>query len=343
MADQPKKPSKLILVIPIILVALGGILGIPSVRHALFSGQAATPVAVTSTAQAGSAAVPPAKKVIVENPRNASPMGQNTVFFSRGKQWPFEIEEKNATRVQYYYLWTPPAADATKKYPLVVFLHDEDGMAAGAASLIASKQMQTALPAFIVVPQIPKDKTWAFPDKFSGQEFGTNKKEQSTALAAKYPPEKQSLHDVMVLAAQLISRYNIDMDRVYIVGCGEGGTGVYGAAARYPDFFAGAVAISGLWSFNDAAKMAKLPLLVMHGTQDKTTDVMAGQGMAQLIRRAGSHAIYYQEIPDLAHKCDDPRLYAPAMWQWLLSLRKAPDPVDMQVGGYQDMQAPAHP
>ncbi len=335
--NAPQKSGQIVLICVIAAFVVAGILAIPPVRHAIFGG-----------GSAGGIAMPGQVKTVKEDPRNISPMGGNTPFF--GKPHGFALQDSPAVRrIQYYYLRPPAGAQPTYKYPMVVFLHDQAGNAPGAVQLIASKQMLTEFPAYVLVPMMPKMRTWAWPEKFSGQEYTITKRLQPLLNPNKWPKARQGMHDVLTLITQLAPAYNIDVDRIYVVGCGEGGTGVLGAISnpQSAQFFAGGVSINGVWSLNDAPKMAGVPLLLMQGLADKATDSQLPNSIVQIIHGVGGNQVYYQEFADLGDNCADPRLYTTAMWKWLFSLKKPPlaaPAAATEVEGYQDeMQKPGHP
>jgi len=329
-----KKSGQIVLICAITALAFAVAMMVPQIRHMVFGGGgggSSVPV------------IPGMTREVKESPRTATPMAEYTQFF--GKMHPTAFEGKGVKRIQYYYLRPPMNNVAATLYPLVIFLHDSDGNVPGAVSLIRSKETMAQFPAYILVPQMPKAKTFSYPEKFSGNEFGGNKKLQNNLRPSQWPAASQGMHDVMVLVTRLVSAMNIDPYRIYIVGCDEGGTGVFGAIsnAQYSDFFAGAVETGGVWDLNEAPRI-KVPLVMMQGALDKKVDPVFPQMMSQIIQNSGGK-VYYREFPDMEHSCTDPRLYTPAMWTWLFAQKRTPVVQPQgEVGGYQeDMQAPAHP
>lgn len=314
-ASAGKKQMLNMIIIGVILFfACAGAYLIPDVRNALFGG---------GGGGAGVAPVVASGEPVWEKPREPMPMGQYTTpVFGKVKAFT-QKDPSGGRRGQYYYLFSPRgAANSGEKYPLVVFLHDEKGIADRALSLL-SGPMQQALPAYVLVPMAMTGKTWAVPEKYHGQEFAGKDKANFGWSTKKFPTYKQLMPDVMNLVATLISNVpSIDDGRVYVAGCGEGALGVYGALANYADFFAGGVAISGLWSYNDARKLKDSPLLILHGGKDTTVPAAHAQMMGQLIQQVGGTKVIYQGIPDLARNCSDPRLFSPSTWKWLFSNRK---------------------
>jgi predicted peptidase len=250
---------------------------------------------------------------IVENPRIDAPVEAYTPLFSRKK---YEIHDGNHKRRLTYFWFAPKQPfPLGRKIPLVVVLHGAPGKAYAAEYLVPD-EMQRDFPSFIVVPQSPIAKKWAMPELFSGQEFSGSQLANYT-----YQPKLESLPDVVELINRLTREFPIDSSRVYIVGCSDGGTGVYGAVLRYPNMFAGAVAISGAWSFLDAGKMTQVPLWIEHGTNDNTFPALIPRVMADSIQKQGK-IVHYTEFSNMGHECPNPSLYTRPLWEWLFSQRK---------------------
>lgn len=73
--------------------------------------------------------------------------------------------------------------------------------------------------------------------------------------------------------------YNIDSERIYLVGFSNGGTMVYRAACEAPHVFAGIAAIGGtMRKAQDCEEEAALPVLIIHGTGDTTVPFDGGNG-----------------------------------------------------------------
>ena len=246
---------------------------------------------------------------IEELPRSDAPIEQYTHFFTK-KQ--FSVTGAQ-TRLLTYYLFEPSKSAAPDaKYPLVVVLHGAPGVAYAAKYLISS-QMQSAYPSFILVPQSPKGKLWAMPEALPPSQTPPGMKYD-------YHPELESLPDVEALVAELKKKNPIDEKRVYIVGCSDGGTGVFGAMVRYPDVFAGGVAISGTWSLLDVPKMTRVPLQIWHGANDPIMPVALVRDLATAIKQNGGQ-VSFTELPNVGHQCSTPDFYSIGVWQWLFAQR----------------------
>lgn len=333
-SPSKKKGAEIVMGAVIVVFILAGLMMIPAVRGAIFGSK--------GDVDPSALAVP--GKAITDKPRSETPMGEYTPYFGQRKT--FVIEEGNVQRTQSYYLVKPQKVEPGAKYPLVIFLHDEKGMADGAVQLLS--QRAKLPPFYLLVPQAPDKKTWAVPEKFSGQELGKSKT-AAQWTAKKYPEARQTMKDVLILVSRLLPVLQIDDERLYAVGCGEGGIGVYGALAKYSEFFAGGLVASGLWNFADAPKMLRTPLVIFHGTKDKHTDVIAAQGMSQVLKQLGG-TVSYNELTDLDRNCADPRLYSANVINWLFGQRRivmhkaaAVDEEGMQPAGYMGELAPPSP
>jgi len=242
---------------------------------------------------------------IDEKPRTLQPVEEYTKFYTQKK---FKAHRENGSDHGLTYYWyqpEPPYPDGLK-FPLVLLLHGGTGNSYAGKFLI-QKDIRLEFPAFIVVPVLSATKTWAFTSRmpdFPSKPF--------------FKGKEQDLPDAIQLIANLASEYPIDINRIYVVGCSEGGVGVFGAARYYSDVFAAGIAISGGWAAEDAPQMTNMPLLAIHGSLDKNVTVSLSRNMVAAIRKAGGQAEFI-EIPDMGHECPSSRLYSKSVWKWLFS------------------------
>ncbi|HYD18364.1 MAG TPA: hypothetical protein VEF76_07790 [Patescibacteria group bacterium] len=290
----------------VLICAVLGLVGfvammIPQVRGAVFGKSAGSIGGVVST---------------TDRPRNELPMGQYTApqFFKKKK---FVIEEPGSKRTVYYY-WYAPIAEGGQKLPIVVVLHDKDGLSP-AATYLRSAALQKKYPSYLLIPMAPKGKVWDSPVKYSGQEF------PKAELTPPAPEGARALRDAVIILANLTEHIPVDESRMYVVGCDEGASGVLGAAAHYPGIFAGGVAIAGKWSFLDSRKMAGTPLLLLHGLTDKALPPQFSDNMARVVRAAGGKAAFHA-FPATGHDCEAPIFYSGAVWNWLFSQQRQAPP-----------------
>lgn len=246
---------------------------------------------------------------IVEKLRTQTPVGPYTKYFERRQ---YVHRSRSATRVATYF-WRAPQKPWPEglKFPLVVALHGAPGTAYAAPYLL-SGDMQIDFPAFILVPMSPPGRRWSFPVKTTS----------FSAWVEEYVQNDHALTVVVGMIGDLSAKYPVDTDRIYIIGCSEGGEGAFGAARHFPDVFAAAVPISGGWSAWDAENLTKIPLLVMHGARDTVVPVSRSRDTVQAIRKLGGVA-EYAEFPSMGHECPSPSLYSKKIWAWLFSQKKS--------------------
>ena len=109
-----------------------------------------------------------------------------------------------------YRLYTPKAASAENKLPLILFLHGagergDDNAAQLKNCMKQFLKMQEKYPAFIVAPQCPRDKKW---------------NEVNWQAASHVTPEKPSdpFASLMPLLNELKKELPFDLKRLYVTG-----------------------------------------------------------------------------------------------------------------------------
>ena len=244
--------------------------------------------------------------------KNDQPMDEVTPGFERKV---FAAKEKKRKALTYFWYQPQPPYPEGLKFPLVVVLHDTTGKAQAAKSLVAPA-MQTAFPAFVVVPALTATSVWANPTKPIVQNDG------KVLSGAWY----EAIHDTVALIKTLPAQYPIDKRRIYVIGCAEGGMGAFGAVLHYPELFAAAVPINGAWSPEDSPHMTKTPIWALHGANDDVMPPYLSKDMVSLIHEYGG-PVFYSEMPGLKHDCSAKQFYAPQMWDWMFKqARPAPPP-----------------
>lgn len=260
--------------------------------------------------QQAKTAVPPVYKKDI--PRTAEPMAELTRFFEHHI---FGAKEENGGGHDlHFYLYQPEKPYPPEvKFPLVLVLHGGPGNGYAAQALVERAVMRLNYPAFIVVPVLPLHKTWAFPEAFP----------EDVPLKEYFIGKEQDLPDAVDIIRELSKKYPVDTDRIYAIGCSEGGVGVYGALRNHADVFAAGVAISGLWTATDAAHLTKRPLVIMHGGLETDTPVELARAVAQQIKKHGG-SVQYVEMAGMNHACPSPVFYGETTWKWLFAQRKPP-------------------
>jgi predicted peptidase len=144
-------------------------------------------------------------------------------------------------------------------------------------------------------------------------------------LVSPQSPSELDWWDVDSLNAVLddvLAKYDVDPDRVYLTGLSMGGYAVWDWAVHAPQRFAAIAPISGEPNTDlaDVIARAKLPVWAFHGAKDKEVWPHEDQKMVELIRQKGGDA-RLTLYDDAGHDAWT-RAYADAeLYRWLLSHR----------------------
>jgi len=208
--------------------------------------------------------------------------------------------ERQVTLTLDYLLYLPPDYEQKDSWPLLVFLHGagERGSdlnrvkAHGPAKLV---EQGRDFPFVIVSPQCPEGQWWPILGR-----------------------------EVLALIDEMLERYKIDPDRVYLTGLSMGGYGTWAIASAWPERFAAIVPICGGGRGFTAANLKKVPVWAFHGAKDPVVPLSESQQMVDAVNRAGGKAkltIY----PDAEHDSWTQTYDNPELYQWLLSHQRKRD------------------
>ncbi|MBP8305263.1 MAG: prolyl oligopeptidase family serine peptidase [Phycisphaerae bacterium] len=211
----------------------------------------------------------------------------------RPGQHPQSFEKQVTVKLDYLlYLPADYHKDPNQKWPLILFLHG-----IGERGADPNKVAATGLPQvlkdkkdfrFVVVsPQCPSDTWW--------RSFDLN------AL----------LDDVLV-------RYRVDPDRVYLTGLSMGGYGSWDLAGTSPQRFAAAAPMCGGGNPASARRMRGLPFWVFHGDADPVVPVKQSDDMVEALKQAGAE-VKYTRYPGVGHDCWTQSYNNPELYTWFLS------------------------
>ncbi len=205
-----------------------------------------------------------------------------------------------------YLLYVPADHDAAgDPVPMLLFLHGAGERGAdvellklhGPPKLIASGQ---EFPAIVISPQVPEGDWWT---------YRTN--------------------DLLALLDDIIGRYNVDEDRVYVTGLSMGGYGTWALLQAAPERFAAAIPICG--GGNDMLAgytrgLRELPIWVFHGDADTVVPVQESIDMVEAIRARGGERIELTTYPGVDHDSWTQTYDNAAVWEWLWSQRRDSSP-----------------
>ena len=194
-----------------------------------------------------------------------------------------------------YLLYLPRDYEKQDKWPLLLFLHGsgergddiERVKVHGPPKLIAAGK---EFPFIVVSPQCPEFRSW-------------------------HPLELTALLD------NLVRRYKVDQDRIYLSGLSMGGSGTWMLAMNAPDRFAAIAPICGRGDPDGAERIAHLPTWVFHGAKDEGVPLEYSTKMVEALKKLDAK-VELTVYPEAEHDAwtetyDNPRFY-----EWLLEQKR---------------------
>ncbi len=125
------------------------------------------------------------------------------------------------------------------------------------------------------------------------------------------------------LLDDLMGKYRVDKDRVYLTGLSMGGYGTWALAAAHPEKFAAIAPICGGGNTADARKLVRLPIWVFHGAKDPTVPLPRSEEMVQAIKAAGGN-VKFTVYPEAGHDSWTETYNNPEFYTWLLAQKRKP-------------------
>jgi predicted esterase len=131
--------------------------------------------------------------------------------------------------------------------------------------------------------------------------------------------------DVASLSALLddvVERYRIDADRVYLVGNSMGGNGAWALAMHSPGRFAAIAPICGRGDPTTVGRLRDVPTWAFHGADDRIVPPEQSEEMIAALKRAGGDA-RLTVYPGVGHDAWTPTYANPRFYRWLLNHRRS--------------------
>lgn len=191
-----------------------------------------------------------------------------------------------------FWFYEPPADSASVRKPLVVFLH---GKSLSGKNLnrvkrygpINALEMGMHIDAYVLAPQ----------------------------TRGSWSPQR-----VLRLVDWAVERYNIDTNRVYLIGMSLGGYGTLDVAGTYPDRFAAAMALCGGSTLKELCGLNRLPLWILHGTADRAVGIGASQRVVDAMESCDSASrLIWTPLKGANHGRLARIFYLPKTYEWLFS------------------------
>lgn len=228
------------------------------------------------------------KNTVISNP--SLPPGQHSQSFEKTITKNLRCE---------YLLFLPDGYSENKQgWPLMLFLH---GAGERGSDLKKVKkhgppkivEKQKDFPFIVVSPQCPKNDWW------------TDKVEV-----------------LIKLLDDIIARYNVDTERIYLTGLSMGGYGTWALAAKYPESFSAIAPICGGGNRVMAFRLKDVPVWAFHGAKDNVVPLKQSEEMVNAIIARGGDA-RLTVYPDAGHDSWTETYNNEELYEWFLKHRIA--------------------
>ena len=194
-----------------------------------------------------------------------------------------------------YLIYLPKDYDQKQSWPLMIFLHGagERGDNLDTVKLHGPPKLIEAgkeFPFIVVSPQCPKDKWWD-------------------------PKDLDALLD------EIVKKYKVDQDRIYLTGLSMGGFGTWAWAAEQPKRFAALVPICGGGEPEKSRFYANVPIWVFHGGKDPVVPIAQSEKMVEALKKNGGN-VKFTVYPEAGHDCWTEAYNNPKLYEWLLEQKR---------------------
>jgi dienelactone hydrolase len=229
-------------------------------------------------------------------PRSAQP--PLTAAQRRILECHYQLAEANADMA--YTLFVPTSYDPAKPNALIVDLHGLSITPLQQILFDGTADFAERYGFIVVAPMGFNLSGWW--GSRAGQEVATAATKPGTS--AHYTTGELSEIDAMRVLAMMRERFNVDNDRIYLMGHSMGGAGTYHLGGKYHDVWAGIAPISGAGGIPDtaAAEAYKdVPVLLMHGAKDSIVPPATSRRSAMALQSVGAQHLYL-EFPGKDHE-----------------------------------------
>ncbi|MFP6573976.1 MAG: alpha/beta hydrolase, partial [Pirellulaceae bacterium] len=178
---------------------------------------------------------------------------------TKGKTLSRTYDFKEAGKPMKYSLYIPTSYDKEKKTPLIVALHGLGSSASGIMRYPGFTRHAEKHGYLVVAPTGYNSRGW----------YGS----RGTGGRGSDPRNLGELSekDVMNVLALIRKEFNVDDNRIYLMGHSMGGGGTWHLGIKHPDIWAalGPIAPAAPRSTSGLTKITHIPVIVIQGDQDR--------------------------------------------------------------------------
>ena len=216
-----------------------------------------------------------------------------------------------------YRILLPQNFDASKKYPVVFFLHgagergrDNEAQLTHGAKLFLRDDVRKDYPAIVIFPQCSKDGYWSNVLRT----YDVSGKSGFTFLDGGEPTKDMKI--LQMLVGFIMETYPINKEQVFVGGLSMGGMGTFELVRRSPGLFSAAFPICGGANPATAALMRKPAWWIFHGAKDDVVFPAFSEKMFEALKKANAN-VRFTLYPDANHNSWDAALAEPGLLPWL--------------------------
>ena len=196
-----------------------------------------------------------------------------------------------------YLLFLPEGYDGQEKWPLIMFLHGagergDDLKQVKVHGIPKIVEQKRDFPFIAVSPQCPRESWW--------------------------PAENDALK---ALLDEIVAKYSVDADRVYLTGISMGGYGTWSLATVYPNKFAAIAPICGGGDPSKACVLKDIPVWVFHGAKDETVKLKASEDMVKALKDCEGN-VQFTVYPEAGHDSWTETYNNPELYEWFLKHKR---------------------
>jgi len=136
-----------------------------------------------------------------------------------------------------------------------------------------------------------------------------------------------AMHDVISVINYMSLNYNIDPERVYLIGTGMGGNGVWEIASSFPHLFAAVSALNSYSANLPLKNLYNLPSLVIHGELDLVRPVQLSKAAVNSLIKYACPVVFH-ELKNVGYQLMQAAKSIDPV-EWLLDHRREQEPRDL--------------